>query len=344
MDFKGIWLPRWSIADNNKILLTLNGEFNHIFLQVFALGEAYYPSRYAPSKSGGEWLKDFLHQAHLRKIKVSAWINIFYSWGYAPITANPRHPINAWPQWYVRDKNGRSILDYNIKELARLGIEGYFISPANSEVRAYITKIIEEIIRNYDFDGIHLDYIRYPNPQFIYDVSLRTKFMRKFYFDPVDLLDKNNLKSRVSLWGYEDLENQWEEFISDDLTQFIKDLSKKIKAIKPNVQISAAVKPDYRIARDEYYQDWLGWLNLGIIDFICLMCYTKDIEACLKKTIKMAKEPHRVVVGLSLYNFRPEMISKQVKLVEKMPFAGTVFFSYGEIEKNKKYLKVLESH
>lgn len=342
-DFKGIWVPRWSISDNNKIFSCLEGKFNHIFLQIFALGETYYPSKYAPSKMAQDkWLKDFLQEAHKKKIKVSAWVNVFYSWGYASRTLNPEHPINYRPDWYVQDLDGRSILDYSIEELETMAVEGYFIAPSNPWVRAYILKIIEEIINKYDFDGIHLDYVRYPNAQFTNNAQLRTKFMRKHYIDPMELRSSEELQSRLGLWGCEDLKSQWDNFIGEDLTMFIKNLNERLKYKRQDIYLSVAVKPDYLTARNEYYQDWLNWLNSNLVDFVCLMAYTKNIEGILNKTRKVIKEPHRVMIGLGLYCLSPAVIEKQVKLVDKTPFSGVVFFSYEELKKNQEYLKALD--
>lgn len=342
-DFKGVWIPRWSIVDKNDMFTHLDGKFNHIFLQIFALGEAYYPSQYAPNRvQSDRWLKEFLNEAHRRKIKVSAWINVFYSWGYAPKTKNQNHPINRQPNWYVQDRFGRSMLDYDINELKSLGTEGYYLSPSNTQVRSYLTNIAEEIISKYDFDGIHLDYIRYPSSEFIYDVSLRSKFMRKYYIDPKNIFTKSELKTRFSLWGCDDLKKRWREFICNNLTIFVKDLNENLKKNRPGIQISVAVKPNYLTARYEYYQDWMAWLNSGLVDFVCLMSYDKHIETDLNKILKVVKEPHRVTVGLGLYLLSPEEIKRQVELVKSKPFSGIVFFSYDQLKENREYLNTLK--
>lgn len=342
-DFKGVWIPRWSIGDRNAIFTNLEGEFNHIFLQIFALGETYYPSRYAPNKMGSDrWLKEFLSEAHRRNIKVSAWINVFYSWGFAPKTKDKSHPINRQPNWYLQDQVGRSMLEYDSNELKKFNLEGYYLSPANMQVRTYITNIAEEIIENYDFDGIHLDYIRYPTSEFIYDVSLRSKFMRKYYIDPKDLTTKAEFKTRFSLWGCDDLEKKWREFIYNDLTAFIKELNEDLNKKRPGIQISVAVKPNYTNARYNYYQDWVTWLNFGFVDFVCLMSYGKYIKKNLNKILKVVREPYQVMVGLGLYVLTPEQIKMQVDLVKSKPFSGVVFFSYDQIKENNAYLHSLK--
>jgi uncharacterized lipoprotein YddW (UPF0748 family) len=318
-DFKGVWVPRWSIQDKSAIFDNLDGRFNHIFLQIFALGEAYYPSTYVPSKmQSDKWLREFLNEAHRRNIKVSAWINVFYSWGFAPKTMNSKHPINRQPNWYVRDQDDRSIVDYTTEELKSIGTEGYYLTPANPQVQSYVIDIVQEIIRKYDFDGIHFDYIRYPTSNFVYDVSLRSKFMREYYVDPLDLVTKDELKTRYGLWGCDDLAKQWREFVSADLTAFAKRIKDALKKERPEILISAAVKPDYLSARYEHHQDWLAWLNAGYVDFVCLMAYGKYIKKNLNRVLKAVDDPYRVTVGLGLYVLSPEEISRQVEIVKSL--------------------------
>lgn len=344
LDFRGVWVARWSIPDQHKILTVLDGRVNHIFLQVFALGESWYPSGLAPNRlKSDEWLNEFLAEAHRRNIKVSAWVNVFYSWGFAPLTTDPRHPINSHPDWYMRNRNGRSILDYSSEELEDRVMEGYYLAPAHPGVRQYFVQIVEELARKYDFDGIHFDYIRYPNNQFIGDIQLRTNFDRKYYFDPSALTLPESLTSRISEWGYEDLTQKWVRFIPDDLTALVALLYQKIKAVRPGMLVSAAVKPDYQIARDEYQQDWATWLNAGYVDFVCLMAYGKSIEPILKKNLAAIYDPGRVIVGLGTYILSSGKIAEQVRFVDRSPYGGVTLFSYEEIKKDRGFLDALES-
>lgn len=340
-DFKGVWVPRWSIQDKSAIFDNLDGRFNHIFLQIFALGEAYYPSSYVPNKKKSDiWLREFLDEAHRRNIKVSAWINVLYSWGFAPKNNN-NHPINRQPNWYVHDKDDRSIVDYSIEELKEIGTEGYYLAPANPQVQNYITDIAQEIIGRYDFDGIHFDYIRYPNSNFVYDISLRSKFMRNHYIDPIELTAESEFGTRYGTWGCDDLAEQWREFVTSDLTVFMKDLSEILKSKRPGILVSAAVKPDYLSARYDYHQDWLIWLNAGYVDFVCLMAYGKYITKNLNKILEVVHDPYRVTVGLGLYVLSPEEIGQQVDLVRARDFSGVVFFSYDQLKENRAYLDAL---
>lgn len=338
LDFRGIWIPRWSIDDHPHILAKLDGQFNHIFLQVFALGEAYYPSRHATTKRYDDrWLREFLEEAHRRNIEVSAWVNVLYSWGYAPKTHHQRHPINRHPNWYMQEKSETSILGSGVEELKRQSIEGYYLAPASPQVREYIYDVVDEILDEYDFDGVHLDYIRYPSHRFIYDVALRSKFMRAYCLDPRDLA-MPGLQQRLSVWGNDDLDNLWRQFVRDDLTSFIEEFAEHVKKKRPHIRISVAVKADYRSARTEFYQDWPEWVNNGLVDFVCLMAYRKNIEAILNRTLEKINDPRKVTIGLGIYSLSVDRIRAQVRQVASLPFSGVVFFSYEELRKDRAYL------
>ena len=341
LDFRGIWIPRWSIDDHENIFATLDNRFNHVFLQVFALGEAYYPSeKVIVKRYDDRWLRDFLAEAHRRNIRVSAWLNVFYSWGYAERTSDARHPINRHPNWYVEDRNGASILEYGVEDLKRMGIEGYYLTPANNQVFDYILDIATELVENYDFDGVHLDYCRYPTRRFIYDVSLRSRFMREYGVDPGDF-GSTGFEQRFSVWGSTDLESRLQHLVRDELTGFVAELSARVKGARPYMELSVAVKADYESARSDFLQDWPRWVNDGLVDYVCLMAYGNNIGGILNKTIEIVNDPHKVAVGLGVYRLSTDRIAAQVRQVAALPFSGVVFFSYEELRKNRSYLGVL---
>ncbi|MEO0225323.1 MAG: family 10 glycosylhydrolase, partial [candidate division WOR-3 bacterium] len=171
--FSGIWVPRWSLSRGfdsvlNDVIAT---GCDHCFVQVFALGESYCPSRYAPYHNlfSSDDLRRFLQNAHRHNIKVHAWFNLFYIASYNNPPVDPGHPFNCRPDWFVWDYHGQSILGFSASEIKRLGLEGYYLAPANYWVREYLKSIILEVITNFDFDGVHLDYVRYPSKEFTLD-------------------------------------------------------------------------------------------------------------------------------------------------------------------------------
>ena len=103
-------------------------------------------------------LKIWINEAHKRNIKVHVWFQTFYV-GNKPPETNPEYILAQKPNWanYQKRNAYSDTIPYSVSEH-----NGYFIDPANPEVRDYLQNILKEIIENYNVDGINLDYIRYP--------------------------------------------------------------------------------------------------------------------------------------------------------------------------------------
>lgn len=125
---------------------------NMVFLQTRVRGTVIYPSAIEPwdgcvsGKSGVspgyDPLEFAVSECHKRGMQLHAWVVCI------PIGKNSlegvRHMKRVHPELYVKIKNHG------------------FMRPDKPGTADYIASICEEITRNYDIDGIHLDYIRYP--------------------------------------------------------------------------------------------------------------------------------------------------------------------------------------
>ena len=136
---------------------------NAIILQVRPSGDALYQSSLFPwskyltgtagtAPAGGfDPLAYWVEQAHALGLEIHAWINPFRltKGGDAELAALPADSVaKKNPQWVV-------------------GYEGqYYLNPGLPQVREYIIQGAEEIARNYDVDGIHMDDYFYPGAQF----------------------------------------------------------------------------------------------------------------------------------------------------------------------------------
>lgn len=344
--FRGIWIPRWSLeAGFDQILADItDAQINNCFVQVFAVGESWYPSKLTPNRAffKSERLRQFINDCHARNIKVHAWVNMFYICSYNSLPSDSRHPMNSQPGWFVWERGGRTILSFAPDEIQNYGLEGYYLAPANWWVREYLKSVILEIVANYDFDGVHLDYVRYPSKDFAYDPATRAKFMRSVYVDPEEVFNNySGLVTRLGTGGYDDLYQRWFRFLCDDLSSFVYELNRSIKKIRQSVALSAAVKSNPDRARDEYYQDWISWVNRGYVDFVCTMSYEKNLKPNIARIENEVFFNERVMIGLGLYNQSPEELARQLELMASYDFGGVLFFSYQEILKNRQFLNVI---
>ena len=127
---------------------------NAIIFQVRAECDALYAnakepwSRFLTGEQGKAptpfWdpLQWMITECHKRGMELHAWVVAI--------------PVGKWGNIGCKRLHSRH---RNI--VKRIGNEG-FMYPDNPQTAKYIADICDEITRNYDIDGIHLDYIRYP--------------------------------------------------------------------------------------------------------------------------------------------------------------------------------------
>lgn len=96
----------------------------------------------------------------------------------------------------------------------------------------------------------------------------------------------------------------WETYHREVVTDLVRQVYRGAKALKPQAQVSAAVFAN-RAAADNVCQNWYGWLDEGIIDYVLPMAYTED-NAKLKDMLDewRAADPGmtRILPGLSIYS------------------------------------------
>ena len=207
---------------------------NTVLLQTRVRSTTIYPSAYEPwdaSLTGTagrapsyDPLAFAIEECHKRGMELHAWV----------VTI----PVGKW------NSLGCQRLRKKYPKLIRkIGDEGY-LNPEMAQTATYLSDICAEITQNYDIDGIHLDYIRYPE----------------------------NWKIKVS-------KAQGRQYI----TNIAAAISHRVKALKPWVKMSCSPigKHDdlarYRSngwnARTVVCQDAQAWLRDGLMDQLYPMMY-----------------------------------------------------------------------
>ncbi|MEI6500644.1 MAG: family 10 glycosylhydrolase, partial [Armatimonadota bacterium] len=120
-----------------------------------------------------------------------------------------------------------------------------------------------EVALNYDVDGVHFDYIRYPHNDGCFCDGCRERFEAK-------------LGRKVENWPADcqkALREEWMQFRCDNITALVKAVSEQAHKAKPGLKISAAVFSNYPNCKYEVGQDWVKWCKAGYLDFVCPMNY-----------------------------------------------------------------------
>jgi uncharacterized lipoprotein YddW (UPF0748 family) len=242
--------------------------------------EVYYHSKKFPDSIVPRF-KDFdplaavIREAHKRGIRVHAWLCDFTQSTDGPI-------MQKHPEWAVRNPEGKVPAQ---AEMLGGGAryEDNWMCPARRPgyTDQWLIPMIEEIVSNYDVDGIHHDYVRYcgdvaPDSYCFCDYCLEEmlKYAHFYYeafpdsiYTPVPVLPNpianwsTDITVRPKEWAQWDRKKKAEFFLKgsfmpggpadldyffytyrqDQIKRFAREVWEHASAIKPNIEISAAV-------------------------------------------------------------------------------------------------------
>jgi uncharacterized lipoprotein YddW (UPF0748 family) len=365
---RGIWVVRYQL--NSPFVLDQivedahQGQFNLLFVQVRGRGDAYYQSRLAPrSEVLAETpplydpLAYVLRQGHAADLHIHAWLNVFYVWPYPPpYPLSPQHVVNSRPEWLIVDEAGRTLAQYDEAERAAEPSEGLYLDPANPLVRDCFVQICKEVVKGYDVDGIHLDFVRYPGSGWGFNEEPLEAFIQRWGVDPRLLsvwvrrpLPERFIAGNLPLhlrWHYY-YYSLWAEQKARSVTVLVRDVHQAVKSTRPQTILSAAVFPDPQVAYYLKGQDWPTWMDRGYLDLVVPMAYYGDRHRILAQMAeaKRRSQGRAVFAGLGAWIKEPRQIRKEVKGLKEIGVDGYSYFSYrGMKEYDEGYLKQIKRY
>jgi uncharacterized lipoprotein YddW (UPF0748 family) len=246
-DATGPFPGNWAAAVN---ALVTNG-FIAVFPNMLCGGLAHYNSAFLPHSSQftnyGDQIAACVKAAHAQGLQVHIWkIN----WN-----------LVGAPQPFID-----SLRAANRTQVSRDGQPMDWLCPSHPDNFALETNSMLEVVRNYDVDGIHFDYIRYPDSDYCYCSGCSDRFQTQTG------LTVTNWPAGVLATGA--LRNAFLDWRRAQITRLVSAVHAGVKALKPRVKVSAAVFPDAPSAFDDVGQDWRQWITDGLVDFLCPMDYT----------------------------------------------------------------------
>ncbi len=316
---------------------------NAIFMEVRRRGDAWYFDAAEPRaevlSDDFDPLKYLIEQAHARKIQVHAFTIVGSVWQGDPAKKLPRDPKHVFLQhvWnpatnapYDDDRQwGTRTRDGNY----RFGSEWY-IDLGNPEAAAYTVDVLAHLASAYDVDGVHLDRVRYPENRGG-DVGYNDANVQRF----------NAKYNRAGLPAPND--PLWCEWRRDQVTNFVRTLHDRIKAIRPSIQISAGLvtygrgphgKAGFETT-DAYanvFQDWRKWSDERLVDLLCPMIYKRetvarqrrDFDDWLRFLIDTAHRTNRIALaGVAAYLNTVHGISAQTQRATAAGVDGVIYFA-----------------
>ncbi len=257
---------------------------NTVIMQVRVRGGVIYPSAIEPwdealtgtpgQDPGYDPLAMAVEEAHRRGMELHAWV-----------VAVPAFKTTA------TGRTGSKSLLSTHPELLRIHQGMYYLDPGEPATATYLASICRELTERYDIDGIHLDYIRYPE---------RAQ----------DFPDRATYRK----YGNGQDKAQWRR---NNITRIVREVYRTVKDAKPWVKLSCSPVGKYSDlrrhssrgwnARDIVYQDAQGWLADGIMDDIYPMMYfTGDNFYPFAADWRENDHGRHATPGLAVYMLSPQ--------------------------------------
>ena len=285
--------------------------FNTVIMQTRLRGDLIYPSQIetfpealtgrAGRNPGYDPLAFAIEECHKRGMELHAWIVTIPAGNNRQVKLLGKHSVVRKKRKIVKQHQG-----------------AWYLDPGHPETADYLASIVREIVSRYDVDGIHFDYIRYPeNAHRFPDRDTHRKYGKG-----------KDLK-------------QWRR---DNITSIVRRLHAEVKQQKPWVKVSSSPVGKFKDtsrysslgwnAYETVYQDAQGWLEQGIHDALFPMMYFKDNHFYPFVLDWKENDYSRwVVPGLGIYFLSPrerdwplDEVSRQLYFTRKTGLAGHAFF------------------
>jgi len=328
---RAIWVTRYdyrSPADIAKIMENCRSVgLNAVLFQVRGNGTAFYRSSLEPwaEELGGrdpgyDPLAVAIQEAHARNIELHAWVNVMPGWRGPNPPADPRQLYNSHPEWFWYDQNGRRqplVQSYRGKST------GWYVSvnPCLPEVRQYLVDVMREVVENYEIEGLHIDYIRFPN-----DATPRGVDYPR---DPQTL----SLYRQATGLKPESNPTAWARWRTDQVSAIVRDTRAMMRRVRPHAKLSASVGPDPALFKRDHYQDGGTWAANNWVDYLMPMNYTAYEDLFIDRVNAWHRCSHGkpVVVGIGVYLHKtPAQLTRQMDLVDYWG-QGFSLFSYDSV-------------
>lgn len=225
---------------------------------------------------------------------------------------------------------GRRALPQTRPELCRRSGDRWLMDPGVPATADYLADICREIVTNYDVDGIHLDYIRYPEDAIPWND--RTTYRR--YGGGLPLA----------------------EWRRTNVTRVVKQIHDAVKAVRPWVKLSCSPVGKYADlprqssygwnARDAVYQEAQAWLRDGLMDVLFPMMYFDGRHFYpFAQDWQEQSAGRPVVPGLGIYFLSPRekdwalpVITRQLNFTRELGMGGAAYFRSRFLTDNVKGL------
>ncbi len=332
-EVRGFWVRPWDLnslaAPDEIVREALRYNFNALFVEARYRGDALYipnknDSRYpnpeprSPHLAGlpvdFDPLGEIVAKGRAAGLEVHAWVTTFVALN-RDTPSPPGHPAAQHPEWLSQNGRGETRDRYGLT----------WLEPALPQVQDYLYDVFADVVANYDVDGLHLDYVRYPSAEF----GRHPK--------AIELYQSETGKTLDDARAFADWRRQ-------KINAFVNRVYDGISKLRPSCRLTAAVYASRTgAAYTDHLQDWTAWLAGGYVDAVIPMAYSRDagvVGAQIEDAVGAAGGRY-IYAGIMVPEVPAKYFDEKVgaEMVAKARSAreagaeGIVVFSYGGLLK-----------
>lgn len=271
-----------------------------------------------------------IQEAHKRGIELHAWFNPFRAWhtlSKSPVA--PNHISRTHPEW-VRHYGDQLWLD-----------------PGDPAVRDYVVRVVMDVVKRYDIDGVQFDDYFYPYPE-------KDENGRAIDFPDYALWKRYGLPNNL------DVPN-WRR---QNINKFVQSTYENIKTVKPWVKFGISpfgiwrpFNPAPIRGMDAYatlYADSRLWLGNGWVDYMAPQLYwaiddqPHSFTALLNWWTQQNIDHRNIFAALSAAyvgeKFPANEIARQIAATRAQPGAsGEIFFHFSDLINNPQLTQIVST-
>lgn len=315
---------------------------NAVIMQIKPTADAFYPSKFGPwseyltgtqgKDPGYDPLEFMIEEAHKRGLEFHAWFNPYrITMNHTDLNRlSADHPAKAHPDWTIA-----------------YGNQLYF-NPGIPDAQDFIVDGIEEVVKNYDIDAVHMDDYFYPNK-----------------IAGVPFPDQETYETYGKKFTH------IEDWRRDNVNELVKQINNTIKKEKPYVKFGISPFGVWRNIKDDptgsnttagmtnyddLYADTREWIQRHHIDYITPQIYWSigfqpvAYDVLTKWWSNEVKgRPVHLYIGQATYKINqnsdpawsdPEEYFRQIELNRQSQLVqGSMHFSLKDINRNPLNVK-----
>jgi uncharacterized lipoprotein YddW (UPF0748 family) len=314
------------LRDTMKLMKGVGIEF------IFPAGKGsavYWDSLLAPEElvKDRTYMDRIIKSAHAEGLKVCPVICVATEGGEAgPNTLLKRNP--SWAYFYDGARRG-------------------YIDPGNADARRYEVSLVSELVSKYDLDGLSLDYCRCPNRVGYTDTG-RAEFLKKHNVDLAKIVSagpealdteggKKAARSVAASARANPIWPEWRKWRTEQINTLAREIRVAVNKAKPGLPISSYVWGYHTYTNNsEVCQDWVTWINEGVLDWINPSGY-RYTDAAFLEAARLNRQhvpqgfPFYITIGVKTSHGSLKdaaEIRKQMTMARQCGADGLVFFTW----------------